>query len=94
MHALEARFGEAARKPFACASLEKNIDKALEDLGRAQITESGDTATIAEKKSATDPAAETEITGITLKHVGDRWLQSSPTHSPTSPPKFPPPSFP
>jgi ribosomal protein S20 len=74
MHALRARFGDGAGKLFAAASLEKTVDKAVEDLKRAEVSIHGDKAVIAEKKAAIDPAAETEVTGITLKRQGEQWL--------------------
>jgi hypothetical protein len=74
MHALQGRFGESANKLFSSASLEKVVDKAVDDLNRAEISINGDQAVIAEKKSAVDPAAETEVTGITLKKENDQWL--------------------
>jgi hypothetical protein len=74
MHAMQSRFGESANKHFAAASLERTVEKAVEDLKRAEIAMHGDTAVIAEKKAAIDPAAETEVTGITLKRQGDQWL--------------------
>jgi hypothetical protein len=39
----------------------------------ADITINGDTATVGEKKAAVDPNAETEVTGVKLKKVGDQW---------------------
>jgi hypothetical protein len=74
MHALHARFGEKADKLFSAASLEKNVDKAVHDLDAADINIQGDKAVIAEPNAAVNPAAETEITGITLKKENDRWL--------------------
>ena len=74
MHALQARYGDAANKLFSAASLEKTVDKAIEDLNHAEIAINGDKAVIAEKKAAGDPAAETEVTGITLTKQNDQWL--------------------
>jgi hypothetical protein len=74
MHALHARFGDSADKLFSAASLEKTVDKAVADLNRAEITVNGDKAVVAEAKAAVDPAAETEVTGITLKKENDHWL--------------------
>src|SRR5215218_8115380 len=74
MHALHAKFGESADKLFSASSLEKTVDKAVDDLNRAEIAVNGDKAVIAEKKAAIDPAAETEVTGITLKKENEQWL--------------------
>jgi hypothetical protein len=73
MHAMEKRFGEAARRAFSNASLVKTADEALEKIRVADITINGDTATVGEKKAAVDPNAETEVTGVKLKKVGDQW---------------------
>jgi hypothetical protein len=73
MHALHARFGDSADKLFSAASLEKTVDKAVADLNRAEIAVTGDKAVVAEPKAAIDPAAETEVTGITLKKENDQW---------------------
>lgn len=72
MHAMEGRFGEAAKKPFD-ASVVKSIDAAIERVKRAEIAVTGETAVVAEKKAAVNPDAETELSGVTLKKIGGKW---------------------
>ncbi len=72
MHAMEKRFGDAARKPFDL-SVEKSIDEAIARVKRADIQETGDTAVVAERKAAVNPDAETELGGVTLKKANGEW---------------------
>src|SRR5579884_1789945 len=70
MHAMEARFGPAARKPFD-TSIEKSIDVLLAHAASVEISQDDDnTAVVGEKKAEINPNAETELTGITLKRDG------------------------
>jgi hypothetical protein len=67
MRAMEARFGEAGRAPFANATLDKNVDHLLSLARDADFQLDGNTATVINKKAQVNPSAETEITGITLE---------------------------
>jgi hypothetical protein len=75
MHAMEAKFGPAGRKPFANAPLEKGIDDLLEKSKAVEIAvdASGTSATVVDKKAAVNPNAESELTGITFKKQGNQW---------------------
>jgi hypothetical protein len=73
MHAMEHRFGPPARRLFSNASLVAAADDALAKIQTIDIAVNGDSATVGEKKAAVDPNAETEITGVKLKKIGDAW---------------------
>ncbi len=75
MHAMEAKFGPSARKPFANAPLEKGIDDLLEKVKAAEIDidASGAAAVVADKKAAINPNAESELTGIAFKRDAGGW---------------------
>ena len=75
MHAMEGKFGEAGRQPFANAAFEKGMDELLEKIKTAEITidASGAAASISDKKAAVNPSAESELTGISFRKEGDHW---------------------
>ena len=75
MHAMEAKFGPAGRKPFANAALEKGMEDLLEKIKTAEITVdgAGTSASVADKKAAVNPSAESELTGIAFKKDGNDW---------------------
>jgi hypothetical protein len=73
MRALQAKFGDAAKKPFGGAALEQQLDEQLARLEKVEITIAGDTATLGEKKAAVNPDAENELTGVTLKKQDGKW---------------------
>lgn len=73
MRAMQARFGDAAKKPFGGGALEQQVDEMVARLDKVEIAISGDTATLGEKKAAVNPDAETELTGVTLKKQDGRW---------------------
>ena len=73
MHAMEARFGEAARRPFGNGPLEKSLDQLLEKTKNAEIDTQGDQAVVTDHRAAINPSAESELTGITFKKDGSQW---------------------
>ena len=73
MRALEAKFGEAAKKPFGGETLEKELDLMIARVEKVEITVNGETATLDEKKAEVNPDAETELTGVTLKKQEGKW---------------------
>jgi hypothetical protein len=81
MHAMEARFGEPGRRPFANATQEKAADALLERIRQADVTVTGDTAAVAQKKAAVNPSAENELTGVTLKKDDGGWKVVAATFS-------------
>jgi hypothetical protein len=73
LRAMEAQFGEAGKKPFANAALERPVDRTLERLKTAEFDIQGDKAKASEKKSAVNPSAENELTGVQLLKENDGW---------------------
>jgi hypothetical protein len=73
MRALEAKFGEAGKKPFANVAMEKSLDATREHLKTAEFDIEGTTAHVAEKKAAVNPSAENELTGIQLRQDAGKW---------------------
>src|SRR5437016_3979033 len=67
--AMAARFGEAGAKPFGESPLEKSIGNSLEKARIAEIEIDGERAVVEPKKAATNPNAEGELSGVTLKRV-------------------------
>ena len=73
MRAMEAKFGEAGKKPFANVAIEKSLDTTREHLKSAEFDIDGTTARVSEKKAAVNPSAENELTGIQLKQEQGNW---------------------
>lgn len=73
MRAMEAKFGEAGRRPFANAVLEKPVQRLLERLKTVEFEMDGATASVSEKKAQVNPSAESELTGIALVREEGSW---------------------
>lgn len=73
MRAMEAKFGEAGKKPFANAALEKPVDHVLDRLKTIEFEVQGNQARLSEKKAEVNPSAENELTGIVLIKEGEQW---------------------
>ncbi|HVT80059.1 MAG TPA: hypothetical protein VHM90_05325 [Phycisphaerae bacterium] len=75
MHAMQVRFGEAGRKPFSNAGLEKGLDDLLGKIKSAEITvdPTGNAASVADRKAAVNPSAESELTGLSFRKEGADW---------------------
>ena len=66
VHALQARFGPDAGKPFGLAPLEKSLAGLIAKAQSADIQITNDTAAVVDH-SGVDPSAENELTGITFE---------------------------
>lgn len=75
MHAMEAKFGPAARNSFANAPLEKSLDDLLAKAKAVEISvdASGNHATVSDKKAAVNPSAESELTSVAFRKEGGVW---------------------
>jgi hypothetical protein len=81
MRAMEGKFGEAGRRPFANVVLEKPVERILERLKTVEFEVEGTTAKVSEKKAEVNPSAESELTGIVMTREDGKWLVMAGTFS-------------
>ena len=67
-----ARWGDEARKAFGSESQDTHLADLTAYASCAEITVEGDVATVGKKREA-NPNAETELSGVQLKKVGESW---------------------